>query len=315
MNNFDKRSLRKLGPGEEPLISYTPSTEWVDDAGYIQMYSGRKLYPGERLAPIQDWQVSRLISMDDIAQSLSHQSRFNGHLTKTYTVAQHAVLMSEWPDPDGMTLSDRFICLHHDDTEAFVGDMPKPMKDGVPQFKAAEGLLYQYWVQPLLHMMVRHSPIPSQLTEPDGTFTMNLVVKTLDCAMIAWEQRDVFDTSTLRGSTKGWSYGYWGSNDAPKKRIRVWPMWWAKARFLARNVELLGLATRASYKGIQSRVLKDQISIPIIDRDELVFVDLYHGYSHENYNKALYFRELFGISWIRAYLITQLAKVTRVFGY
>lgn len=57
----------------------------------------------------------------DIARALSHICRFTGHVKKFYSVAQHSVLVSE-------QTKNPFLGLMHDASEAYVGDMSRPLK-------------------------------------------------------------------------------------------------------------------------------------------------------------------------------------------
>lgn len=64
------------------------------------------------------------ISIIDIAWSLAHQCRFNGHTERFYSVAEHSVLVSRlcyspW----------RIYGLLHDAHEAYIGDIVGPLKE------------------------------------------------------------------------------------------------------------------------------------------------------------------------------------------
>lgn len=69
------------------------------------------------------------LSVTDIAHGLAHTCRFGGQCTEFYSVAQHAVFVRDLvhADPDS-TLTDVRAALHHDDAEAFLGDVPSPLK-------------------------------------------------------------------------------------------------------------------------------------------------------------------------------------------
>lgn len=64
---------------------------------------------------------------------LSRINRFSGHTAWPYSVAQHAVIVS-YLVPEWATA----VALHHDTTEAYVGDCPGPIKGHLPFFKGLE---------------------------------------------------------------------------------------------------------------------------------------------------------------------------------
>ena len=82
---------------------------------WIQTYSGKKM---DLLHPkVED------ICIEDIAQALSMQCRFSGHCKKFYSVAQHSVFVSKLCDS-----KDALYGLLHDASEAYLVDIPKPLK-------------------------------------------------------------------------------------------------------------------------------------------------------------------------------------------
>lgn len=106
-----------------------PRTE--PNSAFIQTVNGNEFYP-------ETGKVST-IDEDDIAHSLSNLCRYNGHSRKFYSVAEHAVLVSRiiremWPDD----VEARWAGLHHDDTEAYVGDVTTPLKVLLPKFMGIE---------------------------------------------------------------------------------------------------------------------------------------------------------------------------------
>ncbi|HQY88573.1 MAG TPA: hypothetical protein PK402_07935 [Tepidisphaeraceae bacterium] len=73
------------------------------------------------------------IDIRDIAHSLAMQCRFNGHTNRFYSVAQHTVHVSNLLDGD-----DALWGLLHDAAEAYVSDIPRPLKAQLPEFEVAE---------------------------------------------------------------------------------------------------------------------------------------------------------------------------------
>src|SRR6266567_3464428 len=68
------------------------------------------------------------INLDDIAQALSQTCRFGGHCKTFYSVAEHAVFVSLRLERKTRDLAIVLAGLHHDDSEAYLGDIPRPMK-------------------------------------------------------------------------------------------------------------------------------------------------------------------------------------------
>lgn len=67
------------------------------------------------------------IDIKDIAEHLSHQARFLG-AAGGYSVGQHCVLMARWFWGRGKGARLAYEALMHDAPEAYVGDMPAPLK-------------------------------------------------------------------------------------------------------------------------------------------------------------------------------------------
>src|SRR5918997_350860 len=100
---------------------------------YLQTVSGRWVNPFD---PEPDQ-----LDAGDIARALANQCRFGGHSRVFYSVAQHSVIVSELVEERGGDVEDVFAALMHDATEAYLGDMPHPLKHRSPlgaAFKQAE---------------------------------------------------------------------------------------------------------------------------------------------------------------------------------
>ena len=75
------------------------------------------------------------LDINDIAHALAHQPRFGGHLPKFFSVAQHSFLCS-LEAPHNKELA--FDLLMHDASEAYLIDLPRPIKVKILQYKEIE---------------------------------------------------------------------------------------------------------------------------------------------------------------------------------
>lgn len=92
--------------------------------GWIQTYTGRQFRP---LDPQPED-----VAIEDIAHALSMQCRFGGHCLRFYSTAEHSVHVSHHCGADALA------GLLHDGSEAYLLDMLAPIKQFLPDYKAAE---------------------------------------------------------------------------------------------------------------------------------------------------------------------------------
>lgn len=95
------------------------ATSTRDPSGWFLTYTGRQYWPCDPRP--ED------VSILDIAHHLSNICRFGGACSPFYSVAQHSVITSQ--------LARKYprLALMHDATEAYVGDIVRPLKYS-PQF-------------------------------------------------------------------------------------------------------------------------------------------------------------------------------------
>lgn len=68
----------------------------------------------------------------DLAVSLSHLCRFNGHIDKFYSVAQHSIAVARLVEVRGGDSPTVLQALLHDASEAYLcGDIPGPLKRSI----------------------------------------------------------------------------------------------------------------------------------------------------------------------------------------
>ena len=74
-----------------------------------------------------------MICIEDIAHSISNACRYAGHCNRFYSVAQHSIIVSS-------LCKDEYKLwgLLHDATEAYLVDVPTPLKPLLPGYKEIE---------------------------------------------------------------------------------------------------------------------------------------------------------------------------------
>lgn len=122
---------------------------------WIQTFTGRTLYP---LDPDPD-----ALDIRDIAHALSLHCRFNGHCRVFYSVAEHSIRVSQQFSDD-----DALWGLLHDASEAYLSDVPKPLKQDLPEFRRAEDRL----IRVIAERFSLPWPIPETVHEADMTLLM-----------------------------------------------------------------------------------------------------------------------------------------------
>lgn len=109
------------------------------------------------------------IDILDIAQGLANECRYAGHTRSFYSVAQHAWLASRI-----VPLEHALEALLHDATEAYCKDIPRPLKELLPDYRDIEDRV--------------DSAIRVRFGLPP---TMSATVKHADLIMLATERRDL----------------------------------------------------------------------------------------------------------------------------
>jgi hypothetical protein len=148
----------------------------VDEPGpFIQTLSGRRVNPLD--AAVED------IDPGDIANALANLCRFGGHSKAFYSVAQHSVIVADLLERQGDATPDELMAaLLHDAAEAYLGDVPHPVKHRSElgaQFRQAEKRL--------------EAVINARFDLPEASDR----IKPIDRALLATERR-IFSMVTWR---------------------------------------------------------------------------------------------------------------------
>lgn len=175
---------------------------------WIQTHSGKRF---DLLEPTPE-----MVNIHDIAHALSNLCRFNGHVRQFYSVAQHSVLVSN-------LVGDEYaLCaLLHDATEAYVGDVTRPLKQLLPSYSDIE---QRVWIAVADKFRLPHD-LPMCVKHADN---IALVTERRDCLMPCEHRWD-------------------GSLDAVPLRpepIRALPPTLAREAFIKRYADILSVPQR-----------------------------------------------------------------------
>lgn len=102
--------------------------------GIIHTFTGREFWPLDA-RPDE-------IDIRDIAHSLSMQCRYAGHMKRFYSVAEHSVLVAHWLADEGYAGVTILQGLLHDATEAYLVDVPRPLKRFMTGYTETEQALW-----------------------------------------------------------------------------------------------------------------------------------------------------------------------------
>lgn len=171
---------------------------------WIQTFTGRQFWP---LDPRPED-----IDIADIAHALSLTCRFGGHCRNFYSVAEHSVLLASYVTP-----ANALWALLHDAAEAYLCDVPRPVKPFLPGFREMEAGIMAAIVQ----RFRLPEDQPSEIKIVDGRILMDEAAQNMAQPPIRWN-----DTGQALGI-----------------HIRCWTAREAEAQFLAAFARLSGTST------------------------------------------------------------------------
>jgi len=173
------------------------------------LFTGRRFWPESPKAG--DFDVR------DIAHALARVNRFNGHTPKSYSVAQHSILVSQQ-----LPKELKLFGLLHDAGEGYLGDLISPIKRLFKEFYAPieDGIMVA---------LAEQLGFPSLLHSQ----TAKDMVKKADNILLATEVRDL--------TTTGFIWGDSAELPLDKEIGYVWPAELAEEEFLERFRYLYGV--------------------------------------------------------------------------
>lgn len=159
---------------------------------WMQTFTGRRFYPLDPQPGEMD--------PADIAHALSLLCRYGGHVDRFYSVAEHCLLMSEWVgSSEGGNRPDASLAaLLHDATEAYVVDVPRPLKRHLAAYREIESAVWaaiaaRFGLNPFLPSVVHEADDRILLTE------RNVLMPRAE----RWQQDGVMEP--LPVTVTGWS--------------------------------------------------------------------------------------------------------------
>lgn len=174
----------------------------ADRGPWMQTFTGRQFFPLDPRP--EDFEI------EDVAHALSHLCRYGGHCLRFYSVAEHSVHVAD-KCVSGRTM--RRGALLHDAAEAYLVDVPRPVKACLPEYKRLE-----------------HS-VEMAIAERFDLFwpIKQPLIEDLDNRILVDEQKQV-----MAGAPAPW-----GTSGPPLDvTIEGWPPEIAKVEFLSRFMEL-----------------------------------------------------------------------------
>jgi hypothetical protein len=136
---------------------------------WMQTFTGRQFWP---LDPRPDE-----VFIQDIAHALAHQCRYAGHCRRFYSVAEHSVLLARNVHP-----KHRLWALLHDASEAYLVDLPRPVKRHLPAYVDAERVV----MDAICRRFGLTPDIPEAVHEADVRILRDELEQNMDVPLVPW---------------------------------------------------------------------------------------------------------------------------------
>jgi hypothetical protein len=173
----------------------------TDPKAWMLTYTGKAYWPTD---PYVDD-----VCIEDIAHGLSMLCRYNGAVRHFYSVAEHSYHVSYMVPPE-LALEG----LLHDATEAYCGDMIRPLKHAIPDYQRIEDR-NAVVIRSKFHLPHEESAL----------------VKAADTNILFNELSELMPMPPIE-------YGWHGTTD-PNVSLKLWCPTIAEEKFLARYRQLI----------------------------------------------------------------------------
>lgn len=181
---------------------------------WMQTASGKRFYPFDPR--------TEEVDIADIAHALSLQCRFAGHVQAFYSVAEHSVRVSQICDPQ-----DALWGLLHDASEAYLVDLPRPIK------RHRYFSDYRHVEERLMWRVCERFRLEVKVGG-GGLLSLPPSVHRADEILLATEARDLMGNAALE------RWDSLAGIEPLSERIIPWDWETARRRFLERFEELTG---------------------------------------------------------------------------
>lgn len=160
------------------------------------------------------------IKIETIAHSLSNQCRYTGHIVPFYSVAQHSVLASRI-----VPRQYAYAALMHDASEAYLLDVPSPLKNALfgKQYREVEDRLMEV----ISAKFEFEWPMPKEVVYADN-------------ALLRTEVRDLMPQDLSPEDFED-LWGQWFFAEPLEEKIEPWSPEVARTAFMVRYHELRGI--------------------------------------------------------------------------
>lgn len=136
------------------------------------------------------------VCIEDIAHALSMLCRFGGHCLRFYSVAEHSVLLARHSAPE-----HKLWALLHDASEAYLVDVPRPLKPFLRGYREAEDKI-------MLAVCARFGlgdTMPAQVKADDTSLLMDEARQNMSVPELVWD---------LKAPQLGIELRYWSPDRA-----------------------------------------------------------------------------------------------------